>query len=356
MECNGSVFRKKGNLVGLDIGSHSVKVVQLKSRDTGPELLNFGLAPLPTQLLLEGRTTRPEAVASVVQGLVRHLAIKEKSVAASVSGHEVISKKVDVPVMTDEELENRMQFELGHYIPYSINEVDVDYQILDAVKDRPNFMEVLLVAAKKETVNDHVNLIKLCDLHPMVIDVDYYALSNAFEATYGFEEKNVVLIDLGASKAIMNIVCRSLPVFSRVISIGGRQITEKIEDHYGIPIEEAERTKLGGIPPNLSTEELEEIFVTIVRNWVSECRKAINLFHTNFPDHDIDQIYLSGGSCRIPELDKVFEENLDAAVAIFNPLTRLEYDSQAFDPVYIDNVGPQMAISLGLALRKANEK
>jgi type IV pilus assembly protein PilM len=356
MECHGSVFRKKGNLIGLDVGSHSVKVVQLKSRDTGPELLNFGLAPFPTELLSEGRTTRPEAVAGVVQRLVHHLAIKEKSVAASVSGHEVISKKVDVPVMTEEELENRMQFELGHYIPYSINEVDVDYQILDAAKDRPNYMEVLLVAAKKETVNDHVNLIKLCDLNPLVIDVDYYALSNAFEATYGFEQKNVVLIDLGASKAIMNIVCRGLPVFPRVISIGGRQITERIEDHYGITLEEAERTKLGGIAPNLPLNELEEIFVTVVRNWVSECRKAINLFHTNFPDLSIDQIYLSGGSCRIPGLDKVFEENLDAEVAIFNPLSRLEYDSQVFDPAYIDHVGPQMAISLGLAMRKANEK
>jgi type IV pilus assembly protein PilM len=356
MEFHGSVFRKKGNLVGLDIGSHSVKVVQLRSRDTGPELLNFGLAPLRSEIFSEGKATRPEAVASVVQGLMRHLAIKEKSVAASVSGHEVISKKVDVPVMTEEELENRMQFELGHYIPYSINEVDVDYQILDAAKDRPNYMEVLLVAAKKETVNDHVNLIKLCDLHPMVIDVDYYALSNAFEATYGFEEKNIVLIDLGASKTIMNIVCRGLPVFPRVISIGGRQITERIEDHYGISLDDAERTKLGGIPSKHPMEELEEIFVMIVRNWVSECRKAINLFHTNFPDHEINQIYLSGGSCRIPGLDKVFEENLDAAVAIFNPLARLEYDSQILDPAYIDHIGPQMAISLGLAMRKAKEK
>ena len=158
------MFKKKGNLVGLDIGSHSVKVVQLRSRDTGLALLNFGLATLPRESLSEGRTTKPEALAGVVQGLVHHLAIKEKSVAASVSGHEVISKKVEVPVMTEDELENRMHFELGHYIPYSINEVDVDYQILDVAKDRANYMEVLLVAAKKETVNDHVNLIKLCDL------------------------------------------------------------------------------------------------------------------------------------------------------------------------------------------------
>jgi type IV pilus assembly protein PilM len=355
MEWLVSVFRKKGNLVGLDIGSHSVKVVQLGAHETGSTLLNFGLAVLPAEILFEGKTSKPEAIASTVQGLVRHLGIKEKSVAASVSGHEVISKKVDVPVMTEEELANRMHYELGHYIPYSINEVDIDYQILDTVKDRPNYMEVLLVAAKKETVNDHVNLINLCELHPTVIDVDYFALSNAFEAAHGFGEKNIVLIDIGATKAIMNIICRGVVVFNRGISIGGLQITERIEEHFGSSLHDAENIKLGEIPAGLPLEELEEIFVNIVRNWVSECRKAINLFHTNFPEYKMEEIYLSGGSCRIPGLDKVFEEHLGTEVNIFNPLSLLEYDRQVFDPSYIDHIGPQMAISLGLALRKAKE-
>ena len=355
MECRVSVFKKKENLIGLDIGSHSVKVVQLKARDTGLALLSFGLAVLPSEMPAEDKAIKPETVAGAVHGLMQHLGIRDKVVAASVSGHEVISKKVEVPVMTDEELENRMHFELGHYIPYSINEVDVDYQILDTAKERPNYMEVLLVAAKKETVNYHVNLIKLCDLHPMVIDVDYFALSNAFEATHGFGEKNIVLIDIGASKAIMSIIGQGYPVFTRGVSIGGRQLVEKIGDHFRISLEEAERVKLGDVPSKMPLAELEEIFAAIVRNWVSECRKAINLFYTNFPENKIEEIYLSGGSCRIPGLDKVFEENLGATVNIFNPLARLEYDAQVFDPAYIDHIGPQMAISLGLALRKARE-
>jgi type IV pilus assembly protein PilM len=350
------VLKKKDNLLGLDIGSHSVKVVQLSSRGTDLELLGFGVAALPAQTLSEGRITKPEIVAGVIQELMRNLAIREKSVAASVSGHEVISKKVELPMMTEEELENRMHYELGQFIPYSINEVDVDYQILDVAQNRPNFMEVLLVAAKKETVNDHVNLVKLCDLQPMVIDVDYFALSNAFETLHGFEEKNIILIDIGASKAIMNIICRGFPTFTRGISIGGRQITEKIEDHFGVPLKDAELIKLGEISSKISLGELEEIFVGVIRNWLSECRKAINLFHTNFPEYRIDEIFLSGGSCRIPGLDRVFKENLDAEVYTFNPLARLQYNTKIFDPAYIDHIGPQMAISLGLALRKAREK
>lgn len=350
------MFKKKGNLVGLDIGSHSVKVVQLNARDTGVVLLNFGMATLPGQAYTEGKAARPEVVAGVVLALMRNLAVKEKAVAASISGHEVISKKVELPMMTEAELENRMQYELGQFIPYSINEVDVDYQILDVAKDRPNFMEVLLVAAQKETVNDHVNLIRLCDLQAEVVDVDYFALSNAFEAMHGFEEKSIALIDIGASKAIMNIICRGFPVFTRGISIGGRQITERIEDHFGVPLEDAERIKLGEISSKVRLEELEEIFVNVIRNWVSECRKAINLFHTNFSEHKIEEVFLSGGSCRIPGLDKVFQENLGAEVSIFNPLAGLEYDPQIFDPAYIEHVGSQMAIALGLALRKARER
>lgn len=350
------MFKKKGNLVGLDIGSHSIKVVQLNAGETGPMLVACGMATIPGQAYIEGRGAKAESVAGVVMALMRNLTVKQKAVAASISGHEVISKKVELPMMTEAELENRMQYELGQFIPYSINDVDVDYQILDVAKERPNFMEVLLVAAQKETVNDHANLIKLCDLHAKVIDVDYFALSNAFEIMHGFDERSIALIDIGASKAIMNIISRGFPVFTRGISIGGRQITEKIEEHFGVPLEEAERMKLGEISSKVRLEELEEVFVTIVRNWVSECRKAINLFHTNFPEHRIEEVFLSGGSCRIPGLDKVFKENLDAEVSIFNPLAELEYDPQIFDPAYIEHIGSQMAIASGLALRKAGEK
>lgn len=348
--------REKGNLVGLDVGTHSIKVVQLQVRDGALSLLNLGMATLPGRASSEGRSPKPEVVAGVVLALVQNLALKGKEVAASVSGHEVISKKVELPMMTEDELENRMQFELGQFIPYSINEVDVDYQILDVVKDRPSFMDVLLVAAKKETVNDHSNLIRLCNLQPVVIDVDYFALSNAFEAIHGFEEKSIALIDIGASKAIMNIICQGNPVFTRGIAIGGWQITERIEEHFAIPLEDAERLKLGEIPPKVRLEELEEIFVSVVKNWVSECRRAINLFHTNFPEHRVEKICLSGGSCKIPGLDKVFGEHLGAEVRIFNPLAGLEYDPQLFDPAYLDQVGPQMAVAFGLALRKARER
>jgi type IV pilus assembly protein PilM len=277
-------------------------------------------------------------------------------VAAAISGYEVMIKKIELPMMTEEELHNRMRVELGQYIPYNVDEVDVDYQIMDVARDRPSNMDVLLVASKKESISDHVNLIRLSGFEPTVVDVDFFALSNAFEATHGLSDDSVALVDIGANKAIMNIVSRGVPLFTRGISIGGNQISDRIRDRFKVSEEDAERVKMNDIPASISSKEVGDIFVSVVRNWVSEFKRAVDFYYSNFPDKQIKQVYLSGGSCRIPGLDKVFQETINAKVDIFNPLARLEYDSRAFDSAYIDYVGPQMAISLGLALRKTKEK
>ncbi len=350
------MFRKPENLIGLDIGSHAVKLVQLSTKDSATRLVSFGMAPIPKGAFSEGRISKPEVVANCVQQLAGHLKIKEKGVAASMSGYEVMIKKIDLPMMTEEELDGRMQDELGQYIPYNIEEVDVDYQVMGIAKDRPNFMEVLLVAAKKDSIREHVNLIRMAGFEPMIIDVDYFALTNAFETTYGLGEGSVALIDIGANKAIMSIMERGTPVFTRGISIGGAQITEKISEHFRISHEEAEKIKLGEVSSEAQIKEVEDIFVSSVRTWVNECKRAIDFFYSNYTDSQIGKIYLSGGSSRMAGLDKVLQENVEIPVEIFNPLSKLEHDAKAFDPAYVDFVGPQMAISLGLSLRKTKEK
>ena len=351
------MFGRRENLVGLDIGSHTVKVVQVSTASTPMSLLNVGLASVPPEAFVEGRVSKAELVARSVQQLVSHLKIKDKSVASSISGYEVMIKKIEMPTMSEDELTNRMQIELGQYIPYNIEEVDVDYQILDVAKDRPNFMDVLLVAAKKESVADHVGLIKMAGLDPVIIDVDYFALGNAFEATYGLKDnETVALLDIGASKAIMSILSRGVPIFTRGISMGGYQITDRIRDRFKLSQEEAEQAKLSDGSTELPKKELEEIVVSAVLKWVRELRRAIDFYYSNFPDNRIDKVFLSGGSCRIAGLDRVFRNDLDIEVEIFNPLARMEYDTKAFDPDYISYIGPQMAVALGLALRKAGEK
>lgn len=350
------LFSKTENLVGLDIGTHSIKLVQLHGGDAKPKLVSMGIASLPRDAFAEGRVARPDLLAGAIRHLTSHLKIKQKSVAVSVSGYDVMIKKIELPTMTEEELETRMHSELGQYIPYNIDEVDIDYQVLDIAKDRPNFMEVLLVAAKKESVSDLNNLLKTAGLDPFVVDVDFFALGNAFEITYGFNEERVALLDIGAGKSVMNITHKGVPIFTRSISIGGNQVTDNLKNFFNISFEEAERVKLGEAAESYSTQDLEEVFVSTVSGWINECRRAVDFYYNNYPDSRIEKFYLSGGSCRIPGLDKVFEEHMEIPVEIFNPIARLQYEPKQFDPAYVEYIGPQMVIALGLALRKSKEK
>jgi type IV pilus assembly protein PilM len=301
--------------------------------------------------------TEPELVSHTVKRLTSHLKIKEKAAATSISGYEVMIKKIELPTMTEEELDTRMHVELGQYIPYNIDEVEVDYQVMDIARDRPNFMEVLLVAAKKESVKDCINLVKLSGLEPAVIDVDFFALSNAYEATYGIKgNENIALLDIGASKSTLNILNQGVPLFTRDIPIGGHQITDRIREQLGVAYDEAETIKLGQISEQIPTEEIEETFVNVVGNWVTEFKRAIDFYYSNYPGNNIEKIYLSGGSCRVPGLCQLFRENTDIEVEIFNPFTRIDFDPKVFDSAYVEYIGPQMAISLGLALRKSSIK
>ncbi len=347
---------KSGNLVGLDIGTHSVKLVQVQTGNGKPKLVSMGVAPLDRDMFSEGRVAQPEQIAGVIRQLADHLKVKQKTVAVSVSGYDVMIKKIELPTMTEEELETKMHSELGQYIPYNVDEVDIDYQVLDVAKDRPNYMEVLLVAAKKESIADFNSLLKMGGFDPYVVDVDFFALGNAFEATYESGEEITALLDIGAHKSVMNIIQKGVPILTRSISIGGNQATENIKDAFNISFPEAEKAKLGEFADRFPRAELEEVFVSTVSNWVNECSRAVDFYYNNYPDKKIDRLLLCGGSSRLPELDKVFQEKMEIPVEIFNPLARLQFDSKHFDPEYIEYIGPQMAISLGLALRKSKEK
>lgn len=352
------MFGKNENLIGLDIGSHSIKMVQVKETKTLPKLVRFGVAAVPEDALVAEAITKPELIADRIQRLVAQLHMKQKSVAPSVSGYEVMIKKIELPMMTEQELDERMHVELSQYIPYNIGDVEVDYQIMDIAKDRRNHMDVLLVAAKKESVRDCINLVRRCGLEPKVIDVDFFALSNAYEAAYGLRsgDGGLLILDIGATKGTMNIVCRGVPLFTRDIPIGGRQINDKIAADCGVPYAQAELIKLGGPSDKIAEEKLQQIFVTVVGNWVNEFKRTVDFYHRNYPDSRIEKILLCGGSSRIAGLDKVFSDSTGIEVEIFNPLAQLEYDAKTVDTSYLDYVGPQMAISLGLALRKTAEK
>jgi type IV pilus assembly protein PilM len=351
------MFKKKKQLIGLDIGSHSVKVIELKHGKRGAALAHMGIAPVAPQAILEGVVREPEKIAQTIRNLVNNLNIKDRAVATSISGYAVMIKKIEVPAMSEDELDQSMHQELGQYIPYNIKDVHVDYQILGAAPDRPSNMEVLLVAAKKEAVEDYVKVVNLAGIEVGIVDIDFFALSNAYEMSYGvIPNETVALVDAGANKTSINVLHSGVPVFTRDISLGGAHITLELQNRFGLPFDQAERIKLGESQERISARDVEETVFHAAKTWSTEIKRALDFFNATYRDTKIDRILLSGGSSRLQGFDRLLNKETGLIVEIFNPLKRVDYDAKSFDAEYVDHLGPQMAICLGLAFRKADEK
>lgn len=337
--------------VGLDIGSHSIKICELtKTAKGGYKLLSLGSALMPPDALEDGALLDPDAVARVITTLVNNLKIKGRKVAISVSGYSVIVKKINLEVMTEKELEKHIHEEAEQYIPFDIDDVYLDFQDLKTNTDEEERTDVMLVAAKREVVDGYLNMLRTVGLKPVVVDVDAFALENAFEANFSLRE-NVALIDIGASKMNINIITNGISTLARDVVLGSRQITEQIQSRLNLPYEDAEALKLGARPAGDRHEELERIFADICRQWITELKRALDFYASNYPDAPIDKMILSGGGARVSGLADFFSQEIGLTVETFNPFAAAEVDTSAIDSAYLKAIAPQMALAAGLATR-----
>jgi len=351
------MFGKKTSLIGLDIGSHAVKIVHLMESKGTYRLKDLGMSFLPPNCIVEGAIKDQEAVQSAIKKLVGNLKTKVKGVATSIAGWSVIIKKVDLPQMSEDELAENIQVEAEQYIPFNVEDVNIDFQILGSSPEKTDRMEVMLVAAKKEVIDDYTNLIKKAGLSPQVVDVDFFALENAFEANYDVAESGgVALVDIGATKMNINVLKNGVSMFNRDASIGGHQITEDIRQRFGLDYEEAEKIKLGLSSEKVPVQDLEAIFVSAATGWSTEVKRAIDFFYATYPEETIGQILLSGGSSRLPGLDGLLNKDTNIPVAYFNPLAKIGAETKVFDQQYLDYIAPQVAVAVGLALRRVGDK
>jgi type IV pilus assembly protein PilM len=351
------MFGTKNRLVGLDIGSKAIKAAEIVEGKKGFALSKFGMADLAPGLIEDGAIKDPEAVAEVLRGLFKSYGIKNRNVAISVGGYSVIVKKISVQSVTEAQLQDTIHFEAEQYIPFDINDVNLDFQILGENENNPNQMNVLLVAAKKEMVNDYVNLAEMAGLEPRIIDVDAFALQNVFELNYEpSTEENIALIDIGASKTSLNILKGENSVFMRDVSLGCGQINQKIASLVNCSSEEAEAIKFGEGSDKISAEDLSEIISSVVTDWCTEIRRALDFFYSTYPDDQIKRIILSGGGGNIHELRQLLAVETSAEVSTINPFQRFYLDSERFDTEYLEKIAPQASICMGLATRKVDDK
>lgn len=347
---------KKDSYVGVDIGSHSIKVCHLTYQQKEIHLERFGLANLPPSAIVGGQFKEPRLIADTLQSLLAHLQIKSKEIVFAISGYSVIIKKITLPVMPEKELAQSIQYEAQDHIPFDIKEVNLDFQILGPQKEDQNSMSVLLVAAKKETLNAYQEVINLAGLEARIADVTAFALANAYENKYPLDSRPLALVNLGASQITLHGLNKDGPIFTRDIFLGGRQLTEQIQSLWNLSFEEAEKIKLGWDRNPDHLDEIGPFFLSTVQSWSEEIKKVFDMLSASDPDAKPTKIILSGGSSLLPGLPQYLSQRLQLPVELFNPFYQVRIDPETFDSKYLQSIGPQLAIAFGLALRQSGDR
>jgi type IV pilus assembly protein PilM len=351
------LFGKKKGLVGLDIGSSAVKAVELKPGGKGAEysLVNVGIEPLPPEAIVDGAIMDSGAVIDAIQRLFTGQKIKTSDVATSVSGNAVIVKKISLPQMSPEELSESIHWEAEQYIPFDIQDVSISYEVIEGGGGGGN-MDVLLVAVKKDKISDYTSAISQAGKVPSVVDVDVFALQNCYEINYGIDPGRVVaLLNVGASIMNINIVKGPVSIFNRDIAVGGNQYTDAIQKDLNLSFEQAEALKRGERVEGAAPENLGPILQAVSENIALEIQKTFDFFKATSSEDRIDRIMLAGGTSKVNGLRDLLADRFEATVELLNPFNAVTYNPREFDPDFMNELGPQAAIAVGLAARKVGD-
>ena len=345
--------------LGLDIGSSSVKLVQLKEKKGGYALQAFGMSRLPPETIVDGALMNSAAVVQAIQELLAEHKVKARDAAIGVRGHSVIIKKISLPRMSQDELDESIQWEAEQYIPFDVKDVNIDTQILTPAADAAGQMDVLLVAAKKDMINDYTSVCAEAGLQAAVVDVDAFAVQNAFETSYDLAAgETVVLINVGASVSNINILAGGTTTFTRDVTLGGNTFTEEIQKQLNISYDEAEALKVGGQGETdaVVPQEVERVIQGVAEQLAGEIQRSLDFYAATAADNRIARVYLSGGTARIPALFKIIEQRAGVPVEVLNPFKAIEIDHKKFDPMLLTQSAASAAVAVGLALRRAGDK
>lgn len=349
------LFAKKRETVGIDVGSSSVKLVQLKEQKGTYHLVNVGLLPLSAEAIVDNTLMDSSSIAEAIKNLVKSLNVKANEAACSISGNAVIIRKIVLPAMTSEELEEQIQWEAEQYIPFDINDVNIDFQILNQDEHDPSRMSVLLVASKKDIVNDYIAVFNETGLRLAVVDVDSFTVQNAFEINYDtFPEEVIALVNIGANIMNLNIVKGGASLFTRDVQLGGSIYTDEIQKQFGVSSEEAESIKISGNCPDPG--RLQDIVTRLNETLALEMRRSLDFYNSTASEGKIGKVYLSGGASKTVMLAEAVSQRLGVPVEILNPFQKIKYNEKEFDLEYLTEIAPLMTVAMGLATRRLGDK
>ena len=351
------MWGKKKEVIGLDIGSSSIKMVELKEDKNGYKLQNLAISPLPTEAIVDGALMDSATIIDTIRDVIAASKTKSKDVVTAVSGHSVIVKKISLPFMTEAELEESIQWEAERYIPFDINDVNIDFQIFGSTQENPETMDVVLVAAKKDIINDYVSVIMESGLTPVIIDLDSFALENMLAINYEMGDgETVAVANVGATVTNINIIKNNTSAFTRDIFKGGNQMTEEIQRQLHVDHEEAEKIKVGTKVDLSSQPIIQNVLKTASESLAVEIGNSLDFFQSTTTYEKIGRLYLSGGGSKIKDFDIILQQQIGIPVEVVNPFKRIDYSGKDFDLEYLREIGPIMAVGVGLASRKVGDR
>jgi type IV pilus assembly protein PilM len=344
------------NLVGVDIGASSIKVVQLKESRKKYQVVRWGYAPLPPQTIIDGHVMNAGVVTETLARMFHEQKIQQKDVAIGVYGQSVIVRKITVPMMTPAELDEQITWEAEQHIPFDIKLMSIDYEVL---RKRPEAgqMDLLLVAAKKDEINDFASILREAKLRPVVVDINAFTIQNIFESQYGLPpEGSIALLNIGAAVSTLNIVSRGISAFTREITNAGNAITEEIRKACNCSYEQAEAYKCGGGPTQIVPQEVHQIITQACSGLAGEIQRSLDFYLATSGEQEIGRIYMSGGTAYLAPLAQAIEKRARVPVQLFDPMVNITVDPKFVNEQQMRGMAAQMVVALGLGLRQDRER
>lgn len=347
------LFGKKKSVAGLDIGSSSIKMVELDGKADSLSLVSLGYENLPDDTIIDGQIMEMNVVSDVIQSICTNHQVGADKVVTGVSGHSVIIKNIVLPAMSKDELEESIDWHAEEHIPYDLADVSLDYQITGTTSDSTN---VLIAACKRERIDNVRQAVQLAGKEPVVIDVDTFALQNCYEANYQPDESQVVtLLNIGASTMNVNIVKGTRSLFTRDITVGGSQFTDVLQRSLGLSYQQAEAVKRGVSHAVEGVEEkaIEPLMNNVTEIVAMEIQKTFDFYRATTEDNEtvVQKILISGGGSKLQGLAADLSARLELPVEVLDPFRNIKVDSRKFDPDYLSEIMPEMAVAVGLAMR-----
>ena len=342
----------KKSMVGVDIGSSSVKTVELQGKNNDFQLVSLGYEALPPDSIVDGQIMELNSVSNAIGNIFTEHKIKTTKVAAGVNGHSVIVKNIVLPQMTDDELQESFAWHAEEHIPFDISDVNLDYHVTGTSTDA---IHVLMAACKRDKIANVKQAIQLAGKQPAIIDVDAFALQNCYELNYDPQAGQVVaLLNIGASTTNINILNGARSVFTRDATFGGNQYTSLLQKELGLTFDQAERVKRGmAMPEGSEHREIEPILDTVSDILALEIQKTMDFYRATVEDGEsaVQKILVSGGGSKLKGLVEFLARRFEIPAEVFDPFRKIRVDSRGFDPEYMREIVPEMAIAVGLALR-----